>query len=230
MKKAAVFLMILTLSVSSAACGNKEKDDNQADAKTEQSQNADNSKDNDKSDTQTKEADNKMYELSSEDDVWTIKVSAPKGCSETDFSSDTARAFECIGNVDGSSLQYVMTLRNTDVSTVESDMKEEVQYLYTANSDDTIPAMDTQSSEYNGKMWNYFSYNMEELKQHPELELQYIIAVPVQLSGLEKRRHRMILIRSSRHCLPVLPTMMYRFFLKRNVLNLILVSIVEQML
>ena len=64
MKKAAVFLMILTLSVSSAACGNKEKDDNQADAKTEQSQNADNSKDNDKSDTQTKEADNKMYELS----------------------------------------------------------------------------------------------------------------------------------------------------------------------
>ena len=53
MKKAAVFLMILTLSVSSAACGNKEKDDNQADAKTEQSQNADNSKDNDKSDTQT---------------------------------------------------------------------------------------------------------------------------------------------------------------------------------
>ena len=119
MKKAAVFLMILTLSVSSAACGNKEKDDNQADAKTEQSQNADNSKDNDKSDTQTKEADNKMYELSSEDDVWTIKVSAPKGCSETDFSSDTARAFERIGNVDGSSLQYVMTLRNTDVSTVE---------------------------------------------------------------------------------------------------------------
>ena len=51
MKKAAVFLMILTLSVSSAACGNKEKDDNQADAKTEQSQNADNSKDNDKSDS-----------------------------------------------------------------------------------------------------------------------------------------------------------------------------------
>ena len=49
-----------------------------------------------------------------------------------------------------------MTLRNADVSTVESDMKEEVQYLYTANSDDTIPAMDTQSSEYNGKMWNYF--------------------------------------------------------------------------
>ena len=147
MKKAAVFLMILTLSVSSAACGNKEKDDNQADAKTEQSQNADNSKDNDKSDTQTKEADNKMYELSSEDDVWTIKVSAPKGCSETDFSSDTARAFERIGNVDGSSLQYVMTLRNADVSTVESDMKEEVQYLYTANSDDTIPAMDIRTKD-----------------------------------------------------------------------------------
>mgnify|MGYP000547393432 CR=1 FL=1 len=147
MKKAAVFLMILTLSVSSAACGNKEKDDNQADAKTEQSQNADNSKDNDKSDTQTKEADNKMYELSSEDDVWTIKVSAPKGCSETDFSSDTAGAFERIGNVDGSSLQYVMTLRNTDVSTVESDMKEEVQYLYTANSDDTIPAMDIRTKD-----------------------------------------------------------------------------------
>ena len=85
MKKAAVFLMILTLSVSSAACGNKEKDDNQADAKTEQSQNADNSKDNDKSDTQTKEADNKMYELSSEDDVWTLKVSAPKGVLRQTF-------------------------------------------------------------------------------------------------------------------------------------------------
>ena len=59
---------------------------------------------------------------------------------------------------------------------------------------------------------------------------QTAMCLPVQLSGLEKRRHRMILIRSSRHCLPVLPTMMYRFFLKRNVLNLILVSIVEQML
>ena len=187
MKKAAVFLMILTLSVSSAACGNKEKDDNQADAKTEQSQNADNSKDNDKSDTQTKEADNKMYELSSEDDA--IKVSAPKGCSETDFSSDTARAFERIGNVDGSSLQYVMTLRNTDVSTVESDMKEEVQYLYTANSDDTIPAMDTQSSEYNGKMWNYFSYNMEELSGYrvwAELSDGDVFACTVEWIGEEE--------------------------------------------
>ena len=189
MKKAAVFLMILTLSVSSAACGNKEKDDNQADAKTEQSQNADNSKDNDKSDTQTKEADNKMYELSSEDDVWTIKVSAPKECSETDFSSDTARAFERIGNVDGSSLQYVMTLRNADVSTVESDMKEEVQYLYTANSDDTIPAMDTQSSEYNGKMWNYFSYNMEELSGYRvwvELSDGDVFACTVEWIGEEE--------------------------------------------
>lgn len=189
MKKAVVFLMILTLSVSSAACGNKEKDDNQADAKTEQSQNADNSKDNDKSDTQTKEADNKMYELSSEDDVWTIKVSAPKGCSETDFSSDMARAFERIGNVDGSSLQYVMTLRNADVSTVESDMKEEVQYLYTANSDDTIPAMDTQSSEYNGKMWNYFSYNMEELSGYRvwvELSDGDVFACTVEWIGEEE--------------------------------------------
>ena len=189
MKKAAVFLMILTLSVSSAACGNKEKDDNQADAKTEQSQNADNSKDNDKSDTQTKEADNKMYELSSEDDVWTIKVSAPKGCSETDFYSDTARAFERIGNVDGSSLQYVMTLRNADISTVESDMKEEVQYLYTANSDDTIPAMDTQSSEYNGKMWNYFSYNMEELSGYRvwvELSDGDVFACTVEWIGEEE--------------------------------------------
>ena len=189
MKKAAVFLMILTLSVSSAACGNKEKDDNQADAKTEQSQNADNSKDNDKSDTQTKAADNKMYELSSEDDVWTIKVSAPKGCSVTDFSSDPARAFERIGNVDGSSLQYVMTLRNTDVSTVENDMKEEVQYLYTANSDDTIPAMDTQSSEYNGKMWNYFSYNMEELSGYRvwvELSDGDVFACTVEWIGEEE--------------------------------------------
>ena len=189
MKKAAVFLMILTISVSSAACGNKEKDDNQADAKTERSQNADNSKDNDKSDTQTKAADNKMYELSSEDDVWTIKVSAPKWCSETDFSSDTARAFERIGNVDGSSLQYVMTLRNTDVSTVEIDMKEEVQYLYTANSDDTIPAMDTQSSEYNGKMWNYFSYNMEELSGYRvwvELSDGDVFACTVEWIGEEE--------------------------------------------
>ena len=189
MKKAAVFLMILTLSVSSAACGNKEKDDNQADAKTEQSQNADNSKDNDKSDTQMKAADNKMYELSSEDDVWTIKVSAPKECSETDFSSDTARAFERIGNVDGSSLQYVMTLRNADISTVESDMKEEVQYLYTANSDDTIPATDTQSSEYNGKMWNYFSYNMEELSGYRvwvELSDGDVFACTVEWIGEEE--------------------------------------------
>ena len=124
-----------------------------------------------------------------------------------------------------------MTLRNTDVSTVESDMKEEVQYLYTANSDDTIPEMDTQSSEYNGKMWNYFSYNMEELSGYRVwVELSDVMCLHVQLSGLEKRRRRMILIRSLRHCLPVLPTMMYRFFLKRNVLNLILVSIVEQML
>lgn len=189
MKKAAVFLMILTISVSSAACGNKEKDGNQADAKTERSQNADNSKDNDKSDTQTKAADNKMYELSSEDDVWTIKVSAPKGCSETDFSSDMARAFERIGNVDGSSLQYVMTLRNADISTVESDMKEEVQYLYTANSDDTIPAMDTQSSEYNGKMWNYFSYNMEELSGYRvwvELSDGDVFACTVEWIGEEE--------------------------------------------
>ena len=197
MKKAAVFLMILTLSVSSAACGNKEKDDNQADAKTEQSQNADNSKDNDKSDTQTKEADNKMYELSSEDDVWTIKVSAPKGCSETDFSSDTARAFERIGNVDGSSLQYVMTLRNADISTVESDMKEEVQYLYTANSDDTIPAMDIRTkdadigheAQIGKKMWNYFSYNMEELSGYRvwvELSDGDVFACTVEWIGEEE--------------------------------------------
>ena len=40
-----------------------------------------------------------------------------------------------------------MTLRNADISTVESDMKEEVQYLYTANSDDTIPAMDIRTKD-----------------------------------------------------------------------------------
>lgn len=163
MKKAVVFLMILTLSVSTAACGSKEKNDTKSDTKTEQSQDAENSKDNGKSEDETAKADSKLYELSSEDSVWTIKVSAPEGCSEADFSSDTARAFESIGNEEGSSLQYVMTLRNADISTVESDMKEEVQYLYTANSDGDIPAMDTQSSEYNGKTWNYFSYSMEGL-------------------------------------------------------------------
>lgn len=163
MKKAVVFLMILTLSVSTAACGSKEKTDTESDAKTEQSQSAGDSKDSEKSEDGAAKADSKLYELSSEDSVWTIKVSAPEGCSEADFSSDTARAFESIGNEEGSSLQYVMTLRNADISTVESDMKEEVQYLYTANSDGDIPAMDTQSSEYNGKTWNYFSYNMEGL-------------------------------------------------------------------
>lgn len=163
MKKAVVFLMILTLSVSAAACGSKEKDDTKTDTKTEQSQDAEKSQDSGKSEDETTKADNKMYELSSEDSVWTIKVSAPEGCSEADFSSDTARAFEGIGSGEGSSLQYVMTLRNADLTTVESDMKEEVQYLYTANSDGDIPSMDTASSEHNGKTWNYFSYSMEGL-------------------------------------------------------------------
>ena len=49
-KKAAVFFDDINVKVFSSAgvWAIKEKDDNQADAKTEQSQNADNSKDNDK--------------------------------------------------------------------------------------------------------------------------------------------------------------------------------------
>lgn len=160
MKKAVVFLMVLSLSVSMTACGNKGKDDTILDVKTEQSQDTGNSK---KNENQTKKADDKIYELTSEDSVWTINVSAPDGCSETDFSSETARAFESIGSEEGKSLQYVMTLRDDDMSTVESDMKEEVQYLYTANSDGAVPDMNTKTSEYQGKTWNYFSYNMEEL-------------------------------------------------------------------
>ena len=160
MKKVVVLLMILTLSVSTAACGNKEKDKTTSKKKTEQSKDTENSK---KDNAQTAKADDKLYELSSEDSVWTINVYAPKGCSEADFSSGTARAFESIGSEEGSSLQYVMTLRDTDVSTVESDMKEEVQYLYTANSDGAVPEMNTKNRDYNGKTWNYFSYSMENL-------------------------------------------------------------------
>lgn len=160
MKRAVVVFMILALSVSSAACGNKEKTETKADTKTEQSQEKEASDDGGKQDTKT---DDKAYELSSEDSVWTIRVSAPEGCSEADFSSDTARAFESIGSEEGNSLQYVMTLRNADMSTVENDMKEEVQYLFTANSGEAIPEMDTKKSEYSGKTWNYFSYNMEGL-------------------------------------------------------------------
>ena len=158
MKKVVVLLMILTLSVSTAACGNKEKDKTTSKTKTEQSKDTENSK---KDNAQTAKADDKLYE--SEDSVWTINVYAPKGCSEADFSSGTARAFESIGSEEGSSLQYVMTLRDTDVSTVESDMKEEVQYLYTANSDGAVPEMNTKNRDYNGKTWNYFSYSMENL-------------------------------------------------------------------
>lgn len=189
MKKAVAFLMILTLSVSTAACGSKEKDDTKTDAKTEQSQDAKKTGDSRKSEDETEKADNKMYELSSEDSVWTIKVSAPEGCSETDFSSDTARAFESIGSGEGSSLQYVMTLRNADLATVESDMKEEVQYLYTANSDGDVPAMDTQSSEYNGKEWNYFAYNMEGLNGYRvwvELSDGDVFACTVEWIGEEE--------------------------------------------
>ncbi len=105
-----------------------------------------------KSDTQTKEADNKMYELSSEDDVWTIKsICTKKGCSETDFFLRTRQEHLNVLKCRWQQSAICDDSRNADVSTVESDMKEEVQYLYTANSDDTIPAMDTQSSEYNGK-------------------------------------------------------------------------------
>lgn len=163
MKKAVVFIMILALSISVAACGNRSKDNKKSDVKTEQSQKNSDSKDNGKKENQESKADKKTYVLSSEDSVWTINVSAPEGCSEADFSSGTARAFESIGSEEGKSLQYVMTLRDDDMSAVENDMKEEVQYLYTANSDGKIPDMNTETSEYHGKTWNYFSYTMEEL-------------------------------------------------------------------
>lgn len=161
MKRAIVFFMILTLSISTAACGSESKDNTKSDTKTKQSQKKDDNKDKEQKNSK---ADNKIYTLSSDDDVWTINVSAPKDCSEADYSSETARAFESIGSEEGSSIQYVMTLRNVDISTAESDMKEEVQYLYTANSDGDIPEMQTKSEEHNGKIWNYFSYSMEELK------------------------------------------------------------------
>lgn len=163
MKKAVVLLMIFTLSISTAACGNKNKENTKSDTKTEQSQDTSDSGNKKKNENQESKSDRKTYELSSEDSVWTINVSAPEGCSEADFSSDTARAFESIGSEEGKSLQYVMTLRDDDMSTVENDMKEEVQYLYTANSDGGVPDMNTETSEYQGKTWNYFSYNMEEL-------------------------------------------------------------------
>lgn len=163
MKKAVIFFMILTLSMSTVACGNKEKNNTKVETKTEQNQGKEASDDSEKDKKQDTKTDDQTYELSSEDSVWTIRVSAPEGCSETDFSSDTARAFESIGGEEGNSLQYVMTLRNADMSTVENDMKEEVQYLFTANSGEAIPEMDTKKSEYSGKTWNYFSYNMEGL-------------------------------------------------------------------
>ena len=54
---------------------------------------------------------------------------------------------------------------------------------------DTIPAMDTQSSEYNGKMWNYFSYNMEELSGYRvwvELSDGDVFACTVEWIGEEE--------------------------------------------
>lgn len=162
MKKLVTLLLILSMSVSLAACGDKDrqKEENQV-SEDEKEQGADSG---DTGENEQKGESGKMYTLTTEDGEVSIQVRNPEGSSAAEYASDTWLSFECPGSMEGASTQYAMSLFEQEEAEVAETMRQEVQYLLSANSGDEGQTLEVQTVEAGGRQWSYFSYGMEELE------------------------------------------------------------------
>lgn len=162
MKKLFTLLLILSMCVSLTACGDKEgqKEEEQA-SEEEKGQDAD-SGDTGKNEQNLDSG--KMYTLTTEDGEVSIQVRNPDGFSAAEYASDTWLSFECPGSMEGASTQYVMSLFEQEEVEVAETMRQEVQYLLSANSGEEEQSLEVQTVEAGGRQWSYFSYGMEELE------------------------------------------------------------------
>lgn len=159
MKKLVALCMVLVLGLSMTACGgkdeNKEKKDKAETQETDKTQES-------QKDGQADVAE-QYCTLAPEGSSVSIQVKVPAGFAEAEYSSETTRIFERSMGQDGGSIQYVMEILDQDEASVEETMRQEVQYILSANADGEEQIMDVQRMEYGGRDWSYFSYGMEDL-------------------------------------------------------------------
>lgn len=155
MKKVVAFLLIAVMCLSLTACGGKEKPEED---KSEEAESGDDGA------GKTDEDSGKMYTLTTEDGQISIQVKKPKGFDAAEYASETCLNFERPGDSEGASAQYAMSLLDQDEESVSETMRQEVQYLISANSGDEEQNPEVQMLETGGKRWSYFSYSMEELE------------------------------------------------------------------
>lgn len=162
MKKLVTLLLILSMCVSLAACGDKDgqKEEDQA-GEEEKEQDADSG---DAGENEKKSDSGEMYTLTTEDGEVSIQVRNPEGFEAAEYASDTWLCFECPGSTEGASTQYAMSLFEQEAAEVAETMRQEVEYLLSANSEDEVQSPEVQTVEAGGRQWSYFSYGMEELE------------------------------------------------------------------
>lgn len=169
MKKIIILGLIVITSMMMAACGGKEKskeEDKEAAKQSEEEVPAVQETDlADAGENGGSEAKNSGIDgvstLCTDDKSIRITVNRPEGFEDSEFSSEHQVAFQKMGE-GGGSTQMSLHLTTNDENSVMATAKQEVEYIFSANSDGTGVVAGVESQAVGNRQWSYFTYSLDD--------------------------------------------------------------------
>ncbi len=104
------------------------------------------------------------YILSSETEDVSIEIGIPSIFEQTEYSSESWLALQIPGKDEDSSVQLMMYLEADETIDVSKSMREEVNYLLSANSDEEVQMLDQITIHADNYEWSYITYVLEGLE------------------------------------------------------------------
>ncbi len=179
MKRLLIVGFILVMSMSFAGCGDDKEDSQEQQVSEEQTE------------TQAEEKEEaseevKLYTLYSEDKSVSIQVGRPIGFEDTDYSEDTWLAFERAGSNADSYTSVNIYLSPDSGDVIAENMKQEIDYLISANSYENGEVSEVAAKEAGGRTWSSMDYKydvLEGCRIWTELENGYTLVCAAENVG-----------------------------------------------
>ena len=156
MKKKIVLVFLVCMVLT--ACGNKEESDREVNASEEKA-----IVETVQEEAEPKEAD-AVFVLYTEDGQSSVSIRIPWGCEVLKETSDTWLYYQRVGENGQDGTQFVMCLKSDDAASVSEAARQEVQYMFSANSNGQGTMDEIQNREDSGGQVSYFHYAMETLE------------------------------------------------------------------
>ena len=168
MKRWKGFILLSLLIVMSVGCGNKEKDSEEKAAEETQK------------DT--------LYNLITEDGEVEINLQFSEEYQETEYSTESWLSLE-IPEDEESSVQLMLHLDQNTIQDVENNLRKEIDYLLSANTENKAD-IEIESSTGECGEWFWFTYGYEELEGYKiwvELKNDVVLTATLEMIGENAR-------------------------------------------